>query len=97
MALLGKFMDVVTGATFAAGSGGGGTAYQTVQHSLGTTPDVVIPIPFSVGVGTLPRPSPFWAGANASIATIGLAASTLAGVEALAFTTLCWSVHSIIR
>lgn len=96
MALLGKFLDLTTGRTFAAGSGIAGPIYQTVPHSLGTTPDAVDCLVLSVGAGTLPPPRPVGVGGNASLSTVMLVASTL-GNSDVAFSVLSKSYYSMVR
>lgn len=96
MALLGKFMDLTTGLTFAANSGIAGPIYQTVAHGLGVAPDVVTPVVVSVGAQTLAPPRVEGIGGNASMSTVMLVASTL-GNSAIAFGVLAKSYYSVIR
>lgn len=96
MTLLSKFVDIATGHTFGADSGIAGVQYRTVQHSLGTTPDVVQPIIVSVGVNTLPPGAVIGVGGNASISTVMLVASTLGNTQ-VNFSVLSQTFHSLIR
>ena len=99
MALLSKFVDVTTGHTFGAGSANAGPQYRTVQHSLGTTPDLVRAIVVSVGAATLPPPNVVGIGGNASVSTVMLVGSTLAAdtPSDIAFSILSQSFYSMIR
>lgn len=96
MALLSKFIDISTGLTFGPNSGIAGPIYQTLAHSLGTTPDKVSCIVVSIGPGTLPVPQALGVGGNASIATVMLAASTL-GNSTMAFSVESKYYYSTVR
>lgn len=96
MTLLNKFIDVATGHTFGADSGIAGVQYRTVQHSLGTTPDVVIPVIVSMGVNTLPPGNVIGCGGNASVSTVMLVASTL-GNRDIAFSVASIYFFSMVR
>ena len=96
MALLGKYWDKISAATI-VGSGGQ-QAYQTYQHSLGTTPDGAIPVVRSIAiascvavVGAL--------GGNASIATGARFTPSLADSSSptVSFDLFVVAVHSLVK
>lgn len=100
MALQKKFIDIVAG-SFALGAASAGVVYATLAHSLGTAPDVVLPIVTSVGAAATSGPGNVFAvGGNASIATIGLTSPTAGAVffgPAIGFNALIWKLWEPLR
>ena len=95
MALLGVWFDVYRNRTIA---GGNAALTTTFAHSLGTTPDLVLPLQRSVERLSF-SPSLIGEGANASLATCGVLVQSLANmsVPIVDFDLVIAYVHSTIR
>lgn len=78
MGLLGTFWDIYRNRTIA---GGNAALTTTFAHSLGTTPDMVLPVLRSVERLSL-APSLTAEGGNASLATAGVLLQSLATMSA---------------
>jgi len=87
MALLGTWIDKASLQTL--GGGAGVNFFQTVAHAVATigaggastNPDTGIVVVRSVAAATAPG-LPYWFGANASIATLGLAVGSVSQASA---------------
>lgn len=101
MAILGTFIDrqVVSRAGDALGSNGGAFTSSTLAHSLpATNAELFIPVLQSVqSVGIGGPVLPLAVGSNASLLTIGYAASTTASSPTISFVVLAGTFHSVIR
>lgn len=96
MAILSTYIDKTT--VSRAGDALLGVTVATLQHSLATNPDTVLPVLRSVqGIGHQPSAAVFGLGANASIATIGYAVGSTASAPTLMFDVLAVFFHSLIR
>lgn len=78
MSILGTYIDRVAGNTLS------GVTLTTYPHSLGTNPDMVMPILKSANTATAPG-ALVAPGANASLSTVGLQAASVAAGSNLAF------------
>jgi hypothetical protein len=99
MALLGTWIDKASLQTI--GGGAGVNFFQTVQHfvatigsgpAASTIPDTGIIVVRSVQAGTAPG-LPYWFGANASIATLGLGVGSVSAVSAAIMALDCYNVY----
>jgi hypothetical protein len=99
MALLGTWIDKASLQTL--GGGAAGNFFQTVQHfvatigsgpAASTTPETGIIVVRSVQSATAPG-LPYWWGANASIATLGLAVGSASGASAGLVTVDCFNLY----
>ncbi len=103
MALLGNWID--KGALQTIGGGAAANFFQTCAQQVGTIgfggptiPDTGICVVRSVQAGSVPG-QPYWFGANASIATLGLAAGSIGAASVGLVTVDCFNIyfHSIVR
>ena len=98
MALLGTWIDKASLQTL--GGAAGGSFFQTVAHAVATigsgggstNPDTGIIVVRSVQAATAPG-LPYWFGANASIATLGLAVGSASGASAGLVTVDCYNLY----
>lgn len=91
MSIIGAYIDRVAGATLT------GVTLTTYPHSLGTTPDMVLPVLKSANTATAPG-ALIAPGGNASLSTVGLQAASVAlGSNMANFDIYSWFFHSIIR
>lgn len=91
MAIIGVYIDRTANATLS------GVTLTTYPHSLGTTPDMVLPVLKSANTATSAG-SVIAIGGNASLSTVGLqAASISAGSNLVVMDIYSWFFHSIIR
>ena len=95
MALLGTLWDVFRTRTI---DGGASVLTTTFAHSLGTTPDVILPVLRSMNRQSV-SPSLVAEGANASLATCGVLLPSIASPTAplIIFDLYVCYVHSISR
>lgn len=95
MALLGTYWDIYRNRTIA---GGNDVLVTTFAHSLGTTPDVSIPVLRSVQRASV-SPQLVAEPANASLATVGVLLQSIASPSAPVtdFDLYLAYVHSIAR
>ena len=105
MALLGTWIDKAALQTL--GGGAGANFFQTVAHlvatigsgpAASTNPDTGLVVIRSVQAGSV-NGLPYWFGANASIATLGLAVGSGSAASAGLVTVDCYNIyfHSPIR
>lgn len=91
MSIIGTFIDRNAGNTLT------GVTLSTYAHSLGTTPDMVMPILKSANTATAPG-ALVAPGGNASLSTVGLQAASVAlGSNLVAFDVYSWYFWSAIR
>jgi len=98
MALLGTWIDKASLQTL--GGGAGVNFFQTVAHAVATigaggastTPDTGIIVVRSVAAATAPG-LPYWFGANASQATLGLAVGSVSQASAGIVTVDCFNLY----
>jgi len=98
MALLGTWIDKTSLQTL--GGGAGVNFFQTVAHAVATIgsgggstiPDTGIVVVRSVAAATAPG-LPYWFGANASIATLGLAVGSVSQASAGIVTVDCFNAY----
>lgn len=100
MALLGTFFDVIRLRSL-VGDAGGAVIVSGYVHSLGTTPDVVIPVVRSIErLASAPYTQLFSEIGNASQATVGVLSTSnmlSASRGTIAFDIYVQYVHSIAR
>ena len=94
MALLGQLIDKTSLQTL--GGAAGANFFQTVAHAVAgsygaTNPDTGLIVARSIQAGSA-APSPYWFGANASLATLGLAVGSAAAASAPMVAVDCFNV-----
>lgn len=102
MAILGTLVDKSAAQSFAAAANGAPTtSFATYPHNLPTIPETVLPVAISIqataGDGYNGAPQVLAIGANASVATIGIAYGSGVTVPLVGYeiTSIVW--HSTIR
>ena len=101
MALLGTYWHKFIAQTFAVAAGGalGGIQLTGLNHSLGTIPELVLPVPISI---SSVEPTSGWHGmfqygGNASQATIGVLTGSVASYPTTQYDCHVAILHSFIR
>lgn len=100
MALLGTFWQVIGPVTVAPATGGAlvGAAYSNYQHSLPTTPEVVIPVARSIQAHSQNSPvNLMQVGGTPTYATVGVLVGSCVSHPVVAMDIYAAMIHSSVR